>query len=113
MIDEVEPIENGENPEGEPDDEMVSRLPGKFLADDPGYVDRSVNSKTSDKVLLPDGKGGVTSVSKNIVKIEHQGQTIELIALSPEEKRKRQFWINLVSILLGVCLVVLFFWLVY
>lgn len=121
---EVEFVEGSTNPVDESDkiesvpekadgDAYVSKLPPKFLADDPDFVDFSLGGRHNQKILLPDGSGGVTSVQQNIVKIQHKGKTIELVALSPDEKRKRQLWINTASIGLGILLMVLFFWLIY
>ena len=84
--------------------ELRRKLPPKFLVDDPdfqGYQDQ-------EKVLLPDGKGGITSVKRNVVKVQHKGQTIELIALTPQQRRRRQLIWNCVWIGIGI----LFLWLI-
>ena len=91
----------------------VSVLPRKFLADDPDFVDSSLSGKSSNRVLLPDGTGGVTSVGRNVVKIQHRGQTIELIKFSDEERRRWRFWTNSISIGIGILFIAIFFWLLY
>ena len=88
---------------------VLSKLPRKFLADDPDFVDHRVSRNQHEKVLLPDGGGGVQSVDGNIVRIKHKGQMIELVALSPEQRQKRQRLVNLVSIVLGAVFLLLFF----
>ena len=105
-------LEHEESGDGDSDaDEGKAEifLPPKFLADDPDFVDHSVSGQRSSRVLLPDGAGGVSAVDSNIVRIEHRGQTVELKALSPEKKRFRQRWINIVSILLGAAFLWMFF----
>jgi len=88
-------------------------LPKKFLADDPDFADRSLGRSGARNVLLPDGRGGLKSVDGRIVKIEHKGETIELIALPEHERIKRQRIINFASIFIGVIFFVLFFWLFF
>lgn len=90
-----------------------SLLPKKFLADDPEFVDRSMSATASGRVLLPDGSGGVTSVGRHVVKVQHRGHTIELVKLTDEERRRWRFWTNTISIALGVLFIALFFWLLY
>ena len=107
-----------ETTEHEPEEEAVvvpfcSKLPAKFLAVDPDFLDQRLASWRSERVLLPKRSGGVTSVDRNVVRIQHGGKTIELKKLSAEEKRIWQFWINLLAISLGILLFVLFFWLIY
>ncbi len=93
--------------------EALEKLPPKFLADDPEFIDRRINAKRDNRVLLPDGGGGLQSVDNNIVRIEHKGKTYELTMLSPEQRRKRQRLVNAVSIALAaIFLVVFFLWLV-
>ena len=92
---------------------IESFLPNKFLADDPNFIDRSVERSGTRKVLIPDGRGGMQSVDERIVKIEHKGEIIELIALPEHERQKRQRIINFVSIAIGVLFFVLFFWLCF
>lgn len=89
--------------------EIERLLPPRFLANDPDFVDRRVTGQTSGRVLLPDAAGGVQAVDDSTVRIEHQGRKIELVRLSPEEKRKRQLIINVVAILAGLAFLVLVF----
>ena len=88
---------------------MLDRLPPKFLADDPELVHHSHSRKGQQKILLPDGSGGVQSVENNIVRIEHKGQIVELIALSPQQRQKRQRLTNFIAVLLGALFLILFF----
>ena len=78
-------------------------LPPKFLVEDPDFqgLDRGEN------VFLPDGKGGITSVKRNVVKVQHKGKTVELVALSPEKRRRQQLIWNCVWIFLGVFVLLL------
>ena len=93
--------------------QAIDMLPPQFLADDPDFVDYRVKSGHQQRILLPDSGGGVQSVDGNIVRIQHKGQTYELVALSPDQRRKRQQLINIVSIAVGAIFLFLFFrWLV-
>lgn len=92
---------------------IENRLPKKFLADDPDFIDRSLGRQGARNVLIPDGRGGMQRVDERIVKIEHKGEMIELIALPENERRKRQRITNFVSILIGVLFFVFFFWLLF
>ena len=89
-------------------------LPKKFLADDPEFVDHRMRpGGLGARVLLPDGKGGVNSVDRNVVRIEHRGKLIDLQALPPEQRRRRQIVVNLVSIVIGAIFILLFFLLAF
>ena len=114
MTDEIQPDERagteGEVPSGGP---VELPLPKKFLADDPGFVDRSVSGRSERKVLIPDGKGGLKSVDQQVVRIQHRGETVELVAMSEEDRLKRQRLINVLAILFGIVFLLLFFWLLF
>ena len=97
----------------EPVEPYVSVLPKKFLADDPDFVDPALSGTANNRVLLPDGAGGLTSVVRNVVKIQHRGKTIELLKLTDEERRRWRFWTSAISIVIGVLFIILFFWLLY
>lgn len=92
---------------------VESRLPEKFLADDPDFFDRRVGRSGSRRVLIPDGRGGMQSVDELIVKVEHQGEMIELVALPAHERRRRQRIVNFVSVVIGALFMLIFFWLFF
>lgn len=83
---------------------LSALLPPKFLIADPDF-----EGGGSETVMIPDGKGGIASVKRNVVKVQHKGKTVELITLTPEERRRRQAFWNCIWVIAGV----LFFWLVF
>ena len=105
---------NGSNEKSTPDvrSSVEHLLPPRFLVADPDFVDRRIQKGSSQFVLLPDGKGGVKSIDENIIRIEHRGRTVELVALPPAEKRKRQRIVNLVFIAIGILFLIVFFLLI-
>ena len=87
-------------------DSVATLLPPRFEVDDPMMSNRG--SKET-KVLLPAADGGTTKVDQRFVTIEHKGQEIQLIALSPEERIKYRRKITIISLLLGVLMMVMAF----
>ena len=86
-------------------EELAKLLPPKFLIYDPDFD----TNMDGDHVFLPDGKGGITSVKRNVVKVKHKGQTVELIALSAEKKRQWQLIWNFIWIFAGILFLALVF----
>lgn len=84
-------------------------LPPQFLVADPEFVDHRIQTENRQFVLLPDGKGGVKSIDENIIRIEHRGRTVELVALPPAEKRRRQRIINFVFMAIGIVVLIILF----
>lgn len=79
--------------------ELSEWLPPKFDIPDPSKLrDRG----TANKVLLPSADGGVQSIDPRLVTVEYKGKKYTLIALSPEQKKRRQFIVNLVSIVIAI-----------
>ncbi len=83
-------------------------LPPLFLVADPDFVAHRIQKGSSQFILLPDGKGGVKSINENIIRIEHRGRTVELVALPAGEKRKRQRIVNFVFIAIGILFLIVF-----
>ncbi len=84
-------------------------LPPKFLVDDPEQLAVAV-TKTNHKILLPDGKGGVSRIDDRVVRIQHGQEKVTLLTLTPQQKARRRFIVNLVTILLAIACMALAFW---
>ncbi len=54
------------------------------------------------KVTLPDGEGGTTQVDQRVVRVEHDGEQISLVVLSPQEKKRRRTIQNVIAIIIGI-----------
>jgi hypothetical protein len=75
-------------------------LPPKFSAPDPARV--RVRSEAGSKVILPTADGGVQTVDNRLVTIEYQGQKYTVVAMSPEEKRRRKIIANILSLIIAI-----------
>ena len=84
-------------------------LPPKFQVDDPEQLAVAV-TKTNHKILLPDGKGGVSRIDDRVVRIQHGQEKVTLLTLTPQQKARRRFIVNLVTILLAIACMALAFW---
>lgn len=79
--------------------ELSEWLPPKFEIPDPSKLrDRA----TANQVLLPSADGGVQSIDQRYVTVEYKGKKYTLVALSPEQKKRRQLIVNLVSIVIAM-----------
>ena len=85
------------DPQPEPVDHL---LPPKFEAADPALV--RVGRASEFKILLPDGDGGVQQIDQRIVTIEHAGEKVSLVALTPQQRNRRRMIANTIAILLGI-----------
>ncbi len=82
-------------------------LPPRFDVIDPT---RLKFSETDDcKVLLPDGAGGNQPFDQRILRVEHQGEKVSLVALTPKQRMRRRVISNLVAILIGIIIIAIAF----
>lgn len=85
-------------------------LPPRFDVLDPSQL--NVKSANRDhKVLIPDGKGGMAQVDQRVVRIEHDGERVALVAMTAEQKKRRKLIQNIVAIIIGIAIMALAFWL--
>ncbi len=101
--------ESNVDPQSVPASEIDRLMPPRFLVDDPDFIDYRQGSASAGRVFLPDGEGGVHSIDSHVVRIEHQGRTIELTALPPAARRRRRIIINTVVIVLALAILILVF----
>lgn len=102
--------DRGENTELErkPVDHL---LPPTFDVADPDSMQVKVFGD-QQKVLLPDGQGGVKKVDSRLLRVKHGGQDFHLTNSTSAEKAQRRLIINIVTVaILMVLLVLIFFWL--
>ncbi|MEL7496605.1 MAG: hypothetical protein AAFN77_03285 [Planctomycetota bacterium] len=84
-------------------------LPPVFDVDDPELLAISV-TRDDNKVFLPDAEGGTTRIDKRIVHVDHDGEKVSLVALSPEQRERRRFMQNMIVIGIGVALIAATIW---
>ncbi len=90
-------------------EEATRLLPPKFQFDDPESLNFRRAENAAFKIRLPDSDGGTQTIDARIVRVEHKGQMIELIALTPEQRRRRRRISNAISILLAIVML----WIAY
>jgi hypothetical protein len=73
-------------------------LPPQFSVLDPNRNRKG----TANQVLLPTADGGVQPFNDRLVTIEFKGQKYVVVAMTPEEKRRRQMIANFVSIIIAI-----------
>jgi hypothetical protein len=83
-------------------------LPPRFDVLDPSQM-RVKAGKAEFKVLLPDGKGGMAQVDQRIIRVEHDGERVSLVAMTPEQKSRRRFIQNIIAIIIGIAIMWLAF----
>ena len=85
-------------------------LPPRFEVADPTRI--RVGSLPDNKILLPDGEGGLKQVDQRIVQVEHRGQKVSLVALTPKQRIRRRIITNMIAILIGIAILwMAFMWL--
>lgn len=96
-----------QNPDESDTKETIDWLPPKFDVPDPSKLrDRS---RTINKVLLPTAEGNLQTVDQRTVTVEYKGKKYILIALSPEQKKRRQLIVNIVSIIIAIAAILVTF----
>jgi DNA-directed RNA polymerase subunit RPC12/RpoP len=111
---------NGRSPEAELDsetkqpdeinqpDSIGHLLPPRFDVLDPTRM-RLSTGKDQFKVFLPDGKGGTQQVDQRLVRVEHEGEQVSLVAMTEKEKRRRRLIQNIVAIVIGIIIMAIAF----
>ena len=84
-------------------------LPPRFNVADPSQI--RVNDQDDFKVLLPDGSGGTTQFDQRVLHVQHEGEKVSLVALTPQQRLRRRFVSNAIAILVGIAILALAFWL--
>jgi DNA-directed RNA polymerase subunit RPC12/RpoP len=54
------------------------------------------------KVMLPDGQGGTKQVDQRVVRVEHDGEQVALVVLTPQQKQRRRAIQNVIAIIIGI-----------
>ena len=70
---------------------------------------RLSTGKDQFKVFLPDGKGGTQQVDQRLVRVEHEGEQVSLVAMTENEKRRRRLIQNIVAIVIGIIIMAIAF----
>ena len=78
-------------------------LPPKFLVPD---IEADVNA-----VVLPTAGGGLQVVDKTEVRVMHEGQSVKLVSLSPEELKRVRLIENLVALVIAAIMLAVAVWL--
>ena len=86
-----------------------SLLPPRFEVSDPTEIE-GIELDTN-KVLLPDGQGGMQQLDRRVVQVEHDGQKIPLVALTDRQKIQRRLIIHSTGVGLSIIILILAFWL--
>ena len=84
-------------------------LPPTFDVYDPERLNVTV-SRDDNKVILPGADGGTTRIDKRIVHVDHGGEKVSLVVLSPEQRERRRMIQNLIVIGIGVALIAATIW---
>ena len=69
------------------------------------------NDKDQHKVLLPDGDGGTAQIDNRVLRVEHGGEQVSLVALTPAQKKQKRLIQNIVVLAIATGILVLVFWL--
>ena len=90
------------------------RLPPKFTVEDPDGDEYQTQSNlptvAEHEVILPDGEGGYNCVDSRVVRVERNGEILELKAPTKESRAFNRMIQNLFSIGLGILILLLAFW---
>lgn len=103
----TKPAKNHQAAKSQPDP-ITHLLPPRFDVADPTRI-RVSGSAPDHKILLLDGAGGLKQVDERIVQIEHDGQKISLVALTPQQRMRRRLITNAIAILLGIAILAIAF----
>ncbi len=97
-----------ETVEGPPQPDSIDHLlPPRFDVEDP--VRLRIRDQLDFKISLPDGKGGTQQIDQRILRVDHGGEKIALIALSPQQKLRRRIISNFIAIIVGIAILALAF----
>ena len=90
------------------------RLPPKFTVEDPDGDEYQTQSNlptvAEHEVILPDGEGGYNCVDSRVVRVERNGEILELRAPTKESRAFNRMIQSLFSIGLGILILLLAFW---
>ena len=87
----------------------LAMLPPKFDVPDPART--KIRSAESATVIIPDGTGGTRQISQRVLHIEHNGRQVTLLASTPAERKRMRLLTNFFSIVVGILILVLAYWL--
>ena len=82
-------------------------LPPKFDVEDPTRM--RFSDPQGFKISLPDGDGGTKQIDQRILRVDHGGEKIALIALSPRQRLRRRIISNFIAIVIGIAVLALAF----
>ena len=83
-------------------------LPPRFDVLDPNRL--SVGSGNRDfKILLPDGDGGAKQFDQRVMRVEHDGEQVALVSMTPEQRRRRRLIQNIIAIAIGIIIMAIAF----
>ena len=82
-------------------------LPPTFDVFDPTQI--RIKSKDEHTIAVPDGKGGAKQLDQRVLRVEHQGEKVTLVAMSARQKFRRRLISNVLAILIGIGVLALAF----
>ena len=82
-------------------------LPPTFDVFDPTLI--RIKSQDEHKVAVPDGRGGAKQLDQRVLRVEHQGEKVTLVAMSSRQKFQRRLISNILAILIGIAVLALAF----
>lgn len=101
-------LQRQETVEGPPQADSIDHLlPPRFDVEDPARL--RIRDQLGFKISLPDGKGGTQQIDQRILRVDHGGEKIALIALSPQQKLRRRIISNFIAIIVGIAILALAF----
>ena len=89
-------------------DSIDHLLPPRFEVLDPARMHLNTG-KHEFKVLLPDGKGGTQQVDQRVMRVEHEGEQVALVAMSQKEKQRRRLIQNIIAVVIGIIIMAIAF----
>ena len=101
----VQPDQEAESPNQE---SIAHLLPPKFDVLDPENLNFS-STNSQNKIVLPDGKGGTAQLDQRVLRVEHGGQQVSLVALTPQQKRRKRLIQNCVMIVIAIAVMAIAF----
>ncbi len=108
-VPEVKPDEESDQPETTDQPGSIDHwLPPRFDVLDPSRM-RLKTGKGQFQVILPDGNGGMKQIDQRLVRVEHEGTQVALVAMTEKEKKRRRLIQNIVAIVIGIIIMAIAF----
>jgi hypothetical protein len=83
-------------------------LPPRFDVLDPARM-RLNMGQDQFKVFLPDGKGGTKQFDRRLMRVEHDGEKVELVAMTEKQRQRRRLIQNIIAVIIGIIILTIAF----